>query len=124
MSSTSSFAKRARTSAELGKASSHAPIGALPIKGIQLPALPRRVLIMPSLVVAAPPTDPEAASSLKPSQTYLKFPDPPAWVSLSVGYPTMVATRSDYKVLAKWRIASRFASSQNIQTSIRLELAE
>jgi predicted HNH restriction endonuclease len=35
--------------------------------------------------------------ALKPgdrtSQTYLKFPDQTAWVSLSVGYPRMVATR-------------------------------
>jgi len=27
------------------------------------------------------------------SQTYLKFPDQTAWVSLSVGYPRTVATR-------------------------------
>ena len=32
-------------------------------------------------------------SAVKPSQTYLKFPDQTAWVSLSVGYPRMVATR-------------------------------
>ena len=29
----------------------------------------------------------------KASQKYLKFPDQTAWVSLSVGYPRMVATR-------------------------------
>jgi Asp-tRNA(Asn)/Glu-tRNA(Gln) amidotransferase A subunit family amidase len=29
----------------------------------------------------------------KTSQTYLKFPDQTAWVSLSVGYPRTVATR-------------------------------
>ena len=32
-------------------------------------------------------------ASVKPSQTYLKFPDQTAWLSLSVGYPRTVATR-------------------------------
>src|SRR6516225_4515684 len=31
--------------------------------------------------------------AINPSQTYLKFPDQTAWVSLSVGYPRTVATR-------------------------------
>jgi transposase len=35
----------------------------------------------------------EAVDELKASQKYLKFPDQTAWVSLSVGYPRMVATR-------------------------------
>ena len=30
---------------------------------------------------------------VNPSQTYLKFPDQTAWLSLSVGYPRTVATR-------------------------------
>jgi hypothetical protein len=33
------------------------------------------------------------AENRNPSQKYLKFPDQTAWVSLSVGYPRMVATR-------------------------------
>ena len=35
----------------------------------------------------------KTADYLKTSQTYLKFPDQTAWVSLSVGYPRIVATR-------------------------------
>jgi len=35
----------------------------------------------------------ERAVALSPSQTYLKFPDQTAWLSLSVGYPRTVATR-------------------------------
>jgi glyoxylase I family protein len=35
----------------------------------------------------------KAADYLRSSQTYLKFPDQTAWVSLSVGYPRMVASR-------------------------------
>ena len=31
--------------------------------------------------------------TFKTSQTYLKFPDQTAWLSLSVGYPRTVATR-------------------------------
>lgn len=49
----------------LGSASSHVPIGTLPIIAIPLPALPRRVLMTPSIGVASLPVNPALPSSIK-----------------------------------------------------------
>src|SRR6185503_15774380 len=51
-----SFLNQLRTSQVSGRLNSHIPKGALPTIAVQLPALPRRVLMTPSTVVESPPT--------------------------------------------------------------------
>jgi hypothetical protein len=64
MSTISSFLNRFFISSVFGRASSHSPAGDLPIIDIQLPALPLRVLMTPSMDVAPPPTDPAPPRSV------------------------------------------------------------
>src|SRR6516162_2562554 len=65
MSSISSSLNLAFISSEFGSANSHTPKGLFPIIGSQLPALPRRVLIVPSTEEAPPPTAPGEPSAVK-----------------------------------------------------------
>src|SRR6266508_3380120 len=64
MSSIASVSSQSRTCGSV-RASSQVPTGDLPIIAVQLPALPRRVLMIPSTDAAAPPTLPALPCSAK-----------------------------------------------------------